>query len=338
MMLRQPSVKALLWAALLVLASTLWPAHSARATVRCTASMTNLNFGSVNLVAGTGLSATATLSYTCTNDVTTATYARVCFNIGDGAQSLTYFTPRRMNNVLQFQIYHSSGATIWGSRANSTVPNPYTVDITIPAKSTAGNGTYSGTTAMQGVILTGQAAQSPGSYQNQFTGGHTAISWSSNTSTAPTNCAGTTQNNFPFTALATVVKACTVVAGSASNIVMGPVSSTATNVAGNNSIAVTCSGSTPYNIGLAPSNGSTTGAGEMGGTGSNTDKVPYHLRSTTGTGGTIWGNTATASLVGNGVAGSGSGVATSVPVYVTVPSANYQPDTYTDTVTVNVWC
>ena len=52
MMLRQPSVKALLWAALLVLASTLWPAHSARATVRCTASMTNLNFGSVNLVAG----------------------------------------------------------------------------------------------------------------------------------------------------------------------------------------------------------------------------------------------------------------------------------------------
>ena len=337
MMLRQPHVKTMLWAALLVLAALLWPTQSARAAVSCTASMTDLNFGSVDLVAGTGLSATATLSYTCTNNVTTATYARVCFNIGDGAQSLSYFNPRRMNNVLQFQIYHSSGATIWGSSGNAAVPNPYTVDIRIPARGAGVNGTYNGTAAMQGVIFTGQAAQSPGiGYQNQFTGVHTSISWS-NGNSAPSNCTGNTGGTFPFTALATVVKACTVVAGAASDIVMGPVSAMATNVAGNNSISVTCSGGTSYNIGLAPSNGNNAGAGVMSGTGGNTDKVPYQLRSTSGTGGTIWGNTATASAVGNGVAGSGNGVARSVPVYVTVPSANYTPDTYTDTVTVNVW-
>ncbi len=333
-MTRQWHVFKLLCVGLLTLACVVWPARPAHAVVACTASMTNLNFGTVNLVAGTGLSTTATLNYKCTNDANSAVYARVCFNIGDGAQSLSNFNPRLMSNELKFQIYHTNGSAIWGSNGNSQVPNPYIVNMQIPAKSGAVNGQVTGSTSMQGQILSGQAAEVPGSYQNSFAGIHNSISWSSGP-TAPANCTGIATNAaFDFSALASVVKGCTVVANS--DIGLGTVSSTATNLAGNNSIAVTCSGSTPYFIGLAPSNGSNVGAGQMKGTGGNTDQVPYQLRSTAGTGGTIWGNTATTTNVGNGVSGTGDGGGRSINVYATVPSANYIPDTYTDTVTVNV--
>jgi spore coat protein U-like protein len=63
--------------------------------------------------------------------------------------------------------------------------------------------------------------------------------------------------------------------------------------------------------------------------------VPYQLNSVSNTG-PVWGNTATATTVGNGVAGTGTGISQPIPVYATVPSANFTPDTYTDTVTVNV--
>jgi spore coat protein U-like protein len=140
----------------------------------------------------------------------------------------------------------------------------------------------------------------------------------------------------------TVQKACAVTAGSGANINVGSVASSATNSSGSNSISVNCSKTTPYFIGLAPSasnGGTTTGSGAMASTGGvvgNTDKVPYQLRSTSGTSGTVWGNTATTTAAGNGVSGTGNGSAQSYTVYVTVPGANYTPDSYADTVTVNV--
>ena len=139
-----------------------------------------------------------------------------------------------------------------------------------------------------------------------------------------------------FQVTMTVQKACTVTAGAGSNISLGTVAATATDIDGNNTITDNCTKTTPYNIGLAPSNASTDGAGEMAGTGSNADKVAYQLRSTPGSTGDVWGDTATASSVGNGVPGIGTGADETHTVYVTVPSANFAPDTYTDTVTVRV--
>jgi spore coat protein U-like protein len=139
-----------------------------------------------------------------------------------------------------------------------------------------------------------------------------------------------------FQVTVTIQKACTVTAGAASNVALGTVASTSTNTLGNNTITVYCSKTTPYYIGLAPSNSNTAGSGVLSGTGGNTDQVPYQLSSTAGPSGTVWGNTATASSVGNGVSGTGTGASQTHTVYVTVPSANYTPDTYTDTVAVNV--
>lgn len=136
----------------------------------------------------------------------------------------------------------------------------------------------------------------------------------------------------------TIEKSCTVTAGSASDIDLGAHPATDTDIAGNNTISVNCSKTTPYFIGLLPSNADTTGAGEMSSTsgGGNTDLVPYQLRSTAGMAGTIWGDTATATAVGNGVAGTGTGNAITHTVYATVASANFTPDSYADTVTVHV--
>lgn len=145
-----------------------------------------------------------------------------------------------------------------------------------------------------------------------------------------------------FQVLIEIQKSCSVTAGAGSNINIGTVASTATNSAGNNTINVTCTKATPYYIGLAPSvanGGNNAGLGSMAGTGGvpgNSDKVPYQLRSTAGAAGTIWGNTATTSSVGNGVASSGTGSAQSHTVYATVASANYTADSYADTVTVTV--
>ena len=109
-----------------------------------------------------------------------------------------------------------------------------------------------------------------------------------------------------------------------------------TNISGSTVLQVACAKDTPFNIGLAPSNDDDTGAGVMSGTGGNTDTVPYQLRQGPALLAPVWGNTATAADVGNGVAGTGSGALVDYPVYGTVASANYTPGTYSDIVTVNV--
>lgn len=135
----------------------------------------------------------------------------------------------------------------------------------------------------------------------------------------------------------TILKSCSVTAGTASDISLGSVLSTAVNASGSNTISVTCSKTTPYFIGLTPSNNSTTGGGIMSPTvnGASADTVPYQLHSESATG-PVWGNTATASTVGNGVAGTGTGAAVSHTVYAVAPSANFTPTSYVDTVTVTV--
>lgn len=134
----------------------------------------------------------------------------------------------------------------------------------------------------------------------------------------------------------TVEAACTVTAGPGSNIALGSVPASATDTTGNSDVTVNCSNTTPYFIGLEPSNANTSGAGILSGTGGNTDTIAYQLSSTPGPAGTVWGNTATSVSVGNGVAGTGNGADQSITVYATVPSANVTPDAYSDTVTVNV--
>jgi spore coat protein U-like protein len=156
--------------------------------------------------------------------------------------------------------------------------------------------------------------------------------------------AATSPATATFQVLMKINKACTVTAGAASNIQLGAVAGVDSNSganSGSNTISVTCSKTTPYYVGLAPS---TTNGGTSNGTGNlisttapttNTDKVPYTLYQDSAFG-TIWGNTATSTAAGNGKGSTGTGAAQSLTVYAQAPSANFTPDSYADTVTVNV--
>jgi spore coat protein U-like protein len=140
----------------------------------------------------------------------------------------------------------------------------------------------------------------------------------------------------------TITSACAV-STAPTDINLGSVAaqSAAVNQNGSTTFKVNCSKNTPFYIGLAPSNNSTVGAGAMAGTGSNTDTVPYQLYSSaTFTSANVWGNTATSSSVGNGKSGTGDGMntanAVSFSAYAQATNADFTPDTYKDTVTVNV--
>ena len=137
-----------------------------------------------------------------------------------------------------------------------------------------------------------------------------------------------------------ITKICAVTTAP-TDIDLGSAAATATAVSmsGSTTFKVNCSKSTPFFIGLAPSNASTVGAGLMSGTGGNTDKVPYTLYSNAAMT-TVWGNTATTTTVGNGMSGTGAGMAVGKEVSFTAwakaTNIDFTPDNYIDTVTVNV--
>lgn len=139
--------------------------------------------------------------------------------------------------------------------------------------------------------------------------------------------------NANFQVKITIQKVCSVTAGAASDIDFGAVPSSATVPEKNSVIKVKCTKTTPYYVGLTPSNNSTKGEGVMTEPVSGS-VIPYQLRSVSA--GAVWGNTATTTSVGNGVGGTGNGADQPLTVYATVPSADAPPGAYVDTVTVSV--
>jgi len=107
-----------------------------------------------------------------------------------------------------------------------------------------------------------------------------------------------------------------------------------TAVTGNSAISVTCTNTTPYNVGLNEGNGtgSTGTTRYMAGTGANTGTVQFNLYQTS-TGG-AWGNTQGSNTVG----GTGSGVVQTHTVYGEIPAQNTPaPDAYKSTITATVY-
>lgn len=314
---------------LFIAAVLLYPAVSQAVT--CSVSNVQpINFGPVNPLSIARATSTMTFSYTCTKELGDALAGiNLCFNIGASAVS-GQVTPRNMSlngnpaRTLTYQLYQGvNGTNVWGSQyqAGTTFPmvqlnllnlTPVTGSLTVSAQ-----------------IVTPQTAAVPGNYQDSYTTATAFVTLNPGLLFPPTTCGDTVAARFPFTVSAAVSKQCNIT--SANNISFTPTKATGRNLTATHSLGVACSNNTPYTIGLQPSNGNTAGSGQMTGTGTNTDKVPYQLSSTPGPSGTVWGNTAL-----NTIAGNGTGTTTAYPVYATVPSANYTPDDYADTVTVVV--
>ncbi len=326
-----------------------------QAALNCSFTSPSINFGSVVALNGIYPQTTASMTMTCTKGwADIGNTGNVCLFIGDGSGanpvrgSRDTYAPRLLAsgaNYAGFQIYTDPGySTFWGTFAPNPSPQlisftftggsrTYTAPVVFYAQMAAISPALNGTTTLQSIV--------PGAYASSFSGGHTLwYSTLTTNQTVDTHCNPrlySTSGNFPFSVSATINANCLV--NSVANINFGTQASIATNLQGSTSLSVQCTRTTPYYIGLQPSNGSLTGAGVMSSVGNplNTDQVPYQLRQTAGMSGTIWGNTATSSSAGNGIGGTGTGVsAQNYTIYATVPSANYNPDNYKDTVTVTV--
>lgn len=319
------------------------PALAATANVTCTASTTAVTFASFD-PSGTASTANGSVQFSCTNSSLLGQYVTLCVGLGQG--SGTSIVPLRQmsdgaGHSLGFQVYKDASGTaamIWGNVPSTANPSPRTLQFSMPGSLLGLGGNYASPAySVFGSVPAPQPGVPSGTYLNNLNG---SLTYQANDipvlggGSYPASCDGGGTSSFALLVQATVAHQCSVTAGAILNL--GSVASTATALSGSNTLNVTCTIGTPYYVGLAPSNGSTTGNGSMKGSGSNTDTVPYQLRSTAGTSGAIWGNTATSTTTGNGVQGAGTGTSQMLTVYATVASANVTPDTYTDIVTVNV--
>ncbi|HLH91093.1 MAG TPA: spore coat U domain-containing protein [Xanthobacteraceae bacterium] len=132
-----------------------------------------------------------------------------------------------------------------------------------------------------------------------------------------------------FSVSVTLAATCTI--NSASALSFGNQGILATNVDQTSTIQVTCTNTTPYNIGLDAGTGSgaTVAARLMTASGAT---VTYSLYQDSAHS-NVWGN----SIGTNTVAGTGNGTGQSYTVYGRVPpQTTPAPGTYSDTVTVTV--
>ena len=147
---------------------------------------------------------------------------------------------------------------------------------------------------------------------------------------AATYSNGSAGSNFDVTMK--IVANCTIGANALDFGQTRGVLTTVTNA--NTTINVTCTNSTPYNLGLnaGTGTGSSGTTRTMSGTGANTGTVQFNLFQTAGA--TLWGDNQGSNTVG--ATGTGSTVVHTV--YGQVPvQATPAPDTYKSTITATVY-
>jgi spore coat protein U-like protein len=140
------------------------------------------------------------------------------------------------------------------------------------------------------------------------------------------NAASTTTT---FAVQATIAATCTI--NSASTLNFGTQAVLAANVDQTSTLQVTCTNTTPYNIGLDAGTGSGASVAVRKLT-SSSNTLNYTLYSDSGHS-TVWGNTVSTDTV----AGTGNGAGQSYTVYGRIPAQTTPaPGNYTDTITVTV--
>ena len=136
------------------------------AGTKCSYTITNLNFGTIDpAVGGT---TTGTFTADCDNGDPGDTF-RVCPNFGDGSGGSTSGSPRFLldgANQLQFNLYKDAARTqIWGSVLWGNPYTPPTIDIPI-----GGSEQGSAVRTIYAEIPSGQTGLATGTYISTFSG------------------------------------------------------------------------------------------------------------------------------------------------------------------------
>jgi len=308
---------ALLALVLVLLASAQAPGQS------CSFSISNVNFGSVDVLSGGNIDTTATLSASCTGVALTT--VRICPSIGAGSGGATA-SARRISGPgasLNYQLYQDAArTTVWGSYDWGLPGTPPTIDLALGA-----GGSASTSRTIYARLSGGQSSAPAGSYVSNFTAADTSFVYAT-LGVPPCPNLLLPQTAHPtFSATATVVNNCLV---TPQDIDFGAHGMLTANIDANGLLSVTCTPSTAYTIGL---NGGTAnaapGARQMTKGGETITYALYQNSART----QLWGNT----IGTDTVAAAGTGLAQNFTVYGRVPpQASPSAGTYTDTIVVTV--
>lgn len=224
---------------------------AAHAAVTCTATHSNVSFGTINPYSGYPYEPSATGTYACTNTGTTAATVTLCISYGTGTGGTTPSnrTLASGSNTIPVQVLgRINNSTQYGDGTSYPMKGPLT--LSVPA-----NGTANGSYGIFIVMPQPSSTPPPGTYTSSFSGTDAQDLYTA--ASAPSSCAAlasgahsTTPSNFSVSA--TVPTQCTVSASTlafpTASLLTQPVTATAT-------VSSTCNASTP--VTLALDNGAT---------------------------------------------------------------------------------
>lgn len=291
----------------------------------CSFSMSDMNFGFVNLAGGASPNSTATLNVTCNNSGGKL-FVRICPNInaGSGGQvsGVRQMKLGSTSTALNYQLYQDAlRLTPWGSVDQTALGSHLVIELPLPGLITTVS--Y----PVYGRISASQASAAKGLYTSSFAAAETRFNYEFH-NTGATNCAGMTQNltRVPFTVTAVVEPTCIV---SAQSINFGSHGVLRTDVDATGSISLTCTVNLPYTVSLNGGlSNSPPAARRMT---RSSASVTYGLYRDTNRA-NVWGSAA-----GQIASGTGNGSAQTLTVYGRVPAQNTPaPGLYSDTVVVTV--
>ena len=310
-----------------VLAAWLALAASPAFAQSCSFSITNLDFGTINLTANATFTSTATFSASCTGAANAT--VRTCPNLDTGSGGSTTGSPRFLlsgGTQLNFNIYQDGAYTsVWGSNlwgSAGSYPSP-TIDVALNG---SGNGSASQT--LFGQVWAGQQAAPAGVYSSSFSGTQSSVAYAYSTVGTCSTIGSSHATSAPFTVTATNVTICSV---NASTLNFGSAGVLRSALDATSSIAVTCTNAAPYTValdgGLAGVANPTQRKMSQG-----AEQITYGLYQDAGRA-MPWGDSAGV----NTMAGTGSGLAQNFTVYGRVPAQSTpSPGTYSDTVVVTI--
>lgn len=289
----------------------------------CSFTMTDMVFPNISDASGSGVTGSATLTANCSGSRYST--VMICPNIGGGGGGETSSGGRYMangTNKLEYQLYSDSArSVIWGSNIWPYAPLPPKLTVTLGL---FGSGSKSW--PVYGRVMSGQIVPE-GTYLSAFSSGHVSFRTQYNSSYG---CGKPSQGSVSasqpdFTVRAVVERACSV---SAVDMDFGTkgVLDGAADATGQ--VRVTCSQSTPYEIGLVVPSGETAAARTMS---KGSETVQYGLYKDAGRT-APWGDAGSQLMTG-----TGSGTQQALTVYGRVPpQTTPSAGVYTDTVVVNV--
>jgi spore coat protein U-like protein len=317
-----------LYTALVALALTAWllPAPARATQPTCSATITSIAYGTVDVLLNQPVDTTATMQITCdggNNDT-----ARVCLNLGRVTPT-PGVSSRRMtdggSNYLNHELYSDPARTqVWGSWAGAGYGSGgVQIDI---ALGPTGRATV--TRTIYGRVLAGQQTASPGTYTQTLQGIEHSLS-ADKANGGVGNCGFGPYTPYAATTVsATVPTSCYV---TATPLDFGTVGLLQTNVDAPGTIGVQCTNAVPYTVGL---DGGQTGATDptQRKMSKGSEQVTYGLYRNAARS-LAWGN-----ITGtNTVAGVGNATVQNITVYGRVPAQTTpSPGLYADTVVVTV--